>query len=160
MPRFVLSTCLGMSAKGMFNGTDSSYLGPGGIPQENDYFSRMERKVMTGEGGTLGPSPWDKPISSIAGKTPVIGKMQDLKNVGANEYRVADMLPNQGSPKANWKQNAGVLRTIMHFGRPIRDASPYPMPNAGFLGAERNLLENHGWSYNQGYWYPPIGGSR
>lgn len=44
----------------------------------------------------------------------------------------------------------------MRVGIPIKDVSPYPMKNAGFLGAERNLLKSRGWKYNEGYWYSPI----
>jgi len=57
MPRFVLRTCLGIKAKDLFKGTDSSYLGPGGVPQENDRFSRMERAAITGDGSILNPMP-------------------------------------------------------------------------------------------------------
>lgn len=90
------------------------------------------------------------------GKTAVIGKMADLNKseLMANEFKVADYLPNQGNPKENWKQNAGTLRSIMGFGQPIKDVSPYPMEKAGFLGAERNLLQNSGWTYTNGYWVP------
>jgi hypothetical protein len=30
-----------------------------------------------------------------------------------------------------------------------------PGSNTGFLRAERNLLENHRWTYSGGYWNPP-----
>jgi hypothetical protein len=49
----------------------------------------------------------------------------------------------------------------MSEGKPLRDASGEPMVNGkpgnntGFLRAERNLLENHGWSYRDAYWFPP-----
>jgi hypothetical protein len=56
-----------------------------------------------------------------------------------------------GSPKLNWKQNSGVLRSYS-TGIPIKDLSPFPMPNAGFLGAERNLLINRGYYYSNGWW--------
>lgn len=91
------------------------------------------------------------------GQTAVIGKMADLNAPAAlsnGEFRVADYLPDMGSPEANWKQNEGVLRSIMNEGKPIRDVSAYPMDNAGFLGAERNLLQNNGWIYSNGYWNP------
>ena len=68
---------------------------------------------------------------------------------------MADHLPNKGNPKANWKQNSSVLRSIMKEGKLIKDVSPFPMENAGFLGAERNLLQSKGWRYAKGYWYPP-----
>ncbi|MDD4097024.1 MAG: hypothetical protein PHP22_12375, partial [Oscillospiraceae bacterium] len=95
------------------------------------------------------------------GKTPVIGKMKDLNKpgaIGSDEFRVADYLPDRGTPKLNWQQNDGVLRSIMNESVPIRDASLYPMENAGFLGAERYLLSVRGWIYRDGYWYPPQGG--
>jgi hypothetical protein len=87
-----------------------------------------------------------------------------MQNIGHNEYRVADLLPDQGSPQANWKQNSSVLRAIMNEGNPIRDASPFIRsidPNLGmkgtsnantFLHMERNLLYEHGWRYNNGFW--------
>jgi len=86
-------------------------------------------------------------------RTPVIGKMSDLEKtkLKGNEFKVADLLDDMGNPKANWKNNSGVLRSLMDGG-PIRDVSPYPMVNAGFLGLERNLLQNHGYVYQNGYW--------
>ena len=90
------------------------------------------------------------------GKTPTIGKMKDLNALGAvsdSEFKVADYLPDKESPKANWKQNSGILRSVMNEGAPIKDTSMFPMKNAGFLGAERNLLRNQGWKYTDGYWH-------
>jgi len=89
-------------------------------------------------------------------QTPVIGKMQDLNNytLGKNEFKVSDLLPYQGTPKANWKQNSSVLRSLMN-GNPIKDISPYPLPNSCYLGAERNLLALHGYVYQDGYWIMP-----
>lgn len=89
---------------------------------------------------------------------PAIGKMNDLKisgNVIDGEFKVADYLPDMGIPKANWKQNCGILRSVMNEGVPIKDVSMFPMENAGFLGAERNLLQSREWTYIEGYWYPP-----
>lgn len=40
-------------------------------------------------------------------------------------------------------------------GVPIKNVSIFPMANAGFLGAERNLLQNRGWTYLDGHWHPP-----
>lgn len=48
-----------------------------------------------------------------------------------------------------------MLRSVIREGVPIKDVSPYPMENARFLGAERNLLEMMGWIYKDGYWYLP-----
>mgnify|MGYP003495365397 FL=1 len=100
-------------------------------------------------------------------KTPVIGRMQDMADIGEEEYRVADLLPDQGSPQANWKQNSGVLRSIMNQENPIRDASQFDSildPQLGIVGTEnahtflhmeRNLLYEHGWRYCNGYWSIP-----
>jgi RHS repeat-associated protein len=89
---------------------------------------------------------------------PVIGKMGDLGDLGPSERELA--LPDQNEPQANWEQNSRRLRQEMASGRPIKDASAlkYGGPdklNTGFLRAERNLLVNRGWSYSNGYWYPP-----
>ena len=97
------------------------------------------------------------------GQTPVIGKMADLNRHGSvieGEFKVADYLPNKFNAKANWKQNSGVLRSIMQERVPIKDVSPTNAElmrmgqNPGFLGAERNLLHSKGWRYVNGYWYP------
>ena len=73
-------------------------------------------------------------------------------------------LPNQGSPKANWLQNAGRLRLEMSKGYPIVDsfrdsATGEQIPSRGFLNAERKLLESRGWRYDSrtGAYYPPSG---
>ena len=92
------------------------------------------------------------------GQVPVIGKMKDLNtsgNVIDGEFRIADYLPDMGNPQANWHQNSGILRRVMNEGVSIKDVSMYPMNNAGFLGAERNLLQSRGWTYFEGYWNPP-----
>jgi hypothetical protein len=72
-------------------------------------------------------------------------------------------LPDKGSPKANWAQNAGRIREQMGQGKPIFDSYRDPVtglqiPSKGFLGAERNLLETRGWIYNPatGAYYPPV----
>jgi RHS repeat-associated protein len=92
----------------------------------------------------------------------VIGKMADLNKSGAMRAGERQLdLPNLNDPKLNWVQNSSRLREAMAEGQPIRDASAEPLAggrpanNTGFLRAERNLLENHGWSYRGGYWYPP-----
>jgi hypothetical protein len=86
--------------------------------------------------------------------TTVIGRVKDLQKLGPGEKSLLDRLPNLGSPKANWKQNSGVLRQEMNRGLPIRDASIGD--NTGpFLNAERNLLQDRGWKLDGGYWNPP-----
>ena len=71
-------------------------------------------------------------------------------------------LPDQGSAKANWAQNAGRLREQMRQGNPIYDSyrdalTGQQIPTQGFLRAERNLLESRGWQYNPstGAYHPP-----
>ncbi len=88
--------------------------------------------------------------------TVVIGRVKDLQKLGANEKSLLDRLPNQGSPKANWKQNSGVLREEMGKGKPIRDASPGDS-SGQFLNAERNLLQDRGWLFDgkTNLWNPP-----
>ena len=98
-------------------------------------------------------------ISKMKNKTAMIGKMKDLKwkKTTKSSYKVANYLaPFKGNPKVAWKNNSGILRTVMKNGRPIKDVSRMPYRGyAGFLGMERNLLKNHGWTYRNKYWYPP-----
>lgn len=49
--------------------------------------------------------------------------MHQLINPEIGEKSLLDRLPDLGSQKANWQQNAGVLREEMRRGLPIRDAS-------------------------------------
>jgi hypothetical protein len=99
--------------------------------------------------------------------TTVIGRFNkatgNIDGIRAGENSLLKHLPNQGSPKANWAQNAGVLRQEMNKGLPIRDAAvnlrtgelvDYP---GSFLNAERNLLRDRGWTYDPAttLWSPP-----
>jgi hypothetical protein len=81
----------------------------------------------------------------------VIGRTSDLQApeaMGAGEYNLLDQLPNQGSPQANWVQNSTVLRQALRNGvTQIRDVSPGDT-GGQFLNAERNLLENRGWTFD------------
>jgi RHS repeat-associated protein len=92
------------------------------------------------------------------GYTAVIGRTSSLQNLRPGEQSLLTRLPNQGSPKANWQQNSGVLRQEMQQCKPIRDASPGDKAGP-FLNAERLVLQNHGWTFNPStnYWIPPIG---
>ena len=95
----------------------------------------------------------DARLLAAADPNAVIGKVKDLGSVGDSEYTLLDKLPDQGSPKANWQQNSGVLREEMSRGVPIRDASVDSatgerLDNTGFLRAERNLLQTKGWTYD------------
>ncbi len=103
---------------------------------------------------------------ALSGKTVVIGKVEDLSKEGAiqdGEVTLLDFLPDQGGPRENWEQNSSVLRTAIKMGSPIRDATTDPdtgelANNSGFLRAERNLLENQGYTYNEEtrMWKPPV----
>jgi hypothetical protein len=78
-------------------------------------------------------------------------------------------LYNQGSPQANWAQNAGRLRQEMGAGNPIFDsyrdaatglqiqAGVTPTSGGRFSNAERKLLESRGWQYSpsSGAYHPP-----
>jgi hypothetical protein len=79
--------------------------------------------------------------------------MADLEAPGAigpNEYTILDKLdPSLGNPRANWYRNAGVLRDQVSNGlTQVRDASPTNF-DGQFLNAERNLLNNLGWLYDE-----------
>lgn len=88
--------------------------------------------------------------------TTVIGRVKDLNNLEAGEKSLLDRLPYRDGPKANWQQNASVLREEMRRGEPIRDASPGDTEGL-FLNAERNLLSNRGWTFDSqtNFWMPP-----
>jgi hypothetical protein len=96
----------------------------------------------------------------------VLFKWGDETSTTAKGWKQGDRflhLPNKGSPKANWKQNAGRLREEMGRGNPIFDSYRNPVTGAqtstgGFLNAERMLLESRGWRYNPltGAYHPPI----
>ncbi len=65
--------------------------------------------------------------------------------IGPGERTLLDQLPNLGSPKTNWAQNAGMFRSEMNLGLPIRDAFVDPatgelINNMGFL--RKNLARN------------------
>ena len=60
-----------------------------------------------------------------------------------------DRLPDQGSPRLNWQQNSGVLRSEMSKGLPIRDAS---------VDSIGNLADNMGFLRLSGTYYRIMGG--
>jgi hypothetical protein len=71
----------------------------------------------------------------------VIGKVTDLTKAGAlreGERTLLPQLPNLGSPKANWAQNAGRLREAM------REGAPMVFTIRGGDGVERTLLQTPG----------------
>jgi hypothetical protein len=99
----------------------------------------------------------DDVYDAFKGGNTVIGKVDDLKHIRPGENTLLKHLPDKGNAKANWKQNSGVLRREMKKGKPIRDVSPGN--ETGFLGAEKNLLRNHGWDTikvgDDVFWVPP-----
>lgn len=66
-------------------------------------------------------------------------------------------------PRALYRQNMGQLRDAMRSRRPIRERDPdfrrgsEATEGGRFLKAERDLLEDRGWSFDKasGYWHPP-----
>ena len=93
-------------------------------------------------------------------------KWKDATSTTSSGWREGDRflyLPNQGSQKVNWAQNSSRLRQEMQSGQPIfdsfRKADGSLKETTGFLNAERNLLQNRGWTFNQstGAWHPPAG---
>ena len=93
---------------------------------------------------------------SVPGTTTVIGRVRDLGSLNVGEESLLLRLPYAGSPRANMKQNFGVLRAEMGRGEPIRDASPHDHTGE-FLNAERDLLSARGWKFDKetSYWMPP-----
>lgn len=105
-------------------------------------------------------------LLAARGGRAVIGKLDDIApgRLRPGENNLLKHLEGDlGSPQANWGRNSSVLRTEMNKGLPIRDASVDPatgqlLNNTGFLRAERNLLQNHGWTYDAAttMWSPPV----
>lgn len=122
--------------------------------KESDKVSLKSTKNNSKSGG-LNLYKWDHNTST---------KVKDWKKGDHFLY-----LPKKGSPKANWKQNAGRLREAMKKGKPIYDSYRNPKTGAQirtgqkpkssgrFLNAERKLLESRGWKYNPqtGAYHPP-----
>lgn len=86
--------------------------------------TRARALVAQGVAKDAWPGSTPRFAQSLAAKgaeegTGVIGKVADLERtgeIGAGERTLLDRLPNQGSPRANWKQNSGVLRQEMAAG--------------------------------------------
>jgi RHS repeat-associated protein len=109
----------------------------------------------------------DAPVSEVMERGGLnLFKWKDPTSTTATGWREGDRflyLPNQGGAKANWAQNSSRLRQEMQSGEPIfdsfRKADGTLKETTGFLNAERNLLQNRGWTYNPstGAWHPPVG---
>jgi hypothetical protein len=101
--------------------------------------------------GKLAGSPLATEVAMTA-----IGRVKDLRNMPKGFRSLLDRLPNKGSPRANWAQNSGVLRSEMRRGEPIRDMSPGDEAGV-FLNAERSLLRDRGWIFDgsSSNWMPP-----
>ena len=115
-------------------------------------------------GGGIGPVTKGGIVRRAPRRT-VIGKwdpdMGDIKGLRPGENSLLKHLPDQGSPRANWKQNSSVLRREIRKGNPIRDSGVNPDGTlidypGSFLNAERNLLRNQGWTFDPstGLWSP------
>jgi hypothetical protein len=140
-----------------------------GLDLGNPYSIRADRPVTLGTDQGYGLA-YDElaPESLLAarGGRAVIGKLDDIAagKLRPGENNLLKHLEGDlGSPQANWARNSSVLRTEMNKGLPIRDASVDPVTgqllnNTGFLRAERNLLQNHGWTYDPAttLWSPPV----
>ena len=91
----------------------------------------------------------------------VIGKLEDLENLRPGEKPLISEPLNRGNPRANWKQNAGLLRREMSKGKPIGDKSidsgGVLTKHDGFLRAERDLMQTRGWTFDRTnqLWTPP-----
>jgi RHS repeat-associated protein len=99
------------------------------------------------------------------------GRDGNLTRGAAADWKRGDwmlFLPNRGSVKANWQQNAGKLRAEMRREEPIYDSyrtssglqipvGATPSSPGRFLNAERKLLESRGWKFNAetGAYDPP-----
>jgi RHS repeat-associated protein len=111
--------------------------------------------IETGVACALAAVPAGEAEAPAASKGPlrlVIGRTKDLLkpgSIGRNEYTLLGKLsPSLGSPKANWYRNASVLRGEIRQGiRQVRDASPGDYEGQ-FTNAERNILQNRGWTYD------------
>jgi hypothetical protein len=70
-------------------------------------------------------------------------------------------VPWKGHAKLTWAENSSRLRSEMSLGQPIHETyvtgDGSLIPTKGFLNAERNLLQEHGWTYHPDTrsWWPP-----
>jgi hypothetical protein len=107
-------------------------------------------------------------LANAAPKVKYIGKLDDLKGI-PHDKTLLDQLPDQGSVKANYRQNSSVLRGAVRDGYQIRDASvaransqpdptlrwPTRKVNQSFLGVERLIMKNKGYALDENGIYVP-----
>jgi hypothetical protein len=98
--------------------------------------------------------PWQNDQSGL-----VIGRNYDLSapgELGPGEYGLSwlDVRDSLGQP-ANIAVNMDRLQNVMDVGLPIRDASDVSDLESPYLNAERSLLDEKGWNYQEGWWTPP-----
>ena len=132
---------------------------------------------MIEHGNTMDTTPVFDPISlasvAVAGRAAlavvareaaqaerlVIGRGADLAKPGTLKAgdRALSWPSKMPNAQAEWKINSGLLRQEMQRGVPIRDASPGDTGGI-FLNAERNLLQNQGWTFDPStnLWMPPV----
>jgi hypothetical protein len=147
---------LGVSGRGRAGGLAGAALNAVG------QFAQWAGPKVVFVAGLLTPGPEEIALYALGngakvGGRLVIGKLGDLEGLG-----LRPTLRDLGSPRANWRQNASLLRQAMRRGEPIMDASTDPttgalLNNTGFLRAERELLRNRGWTYDPStrVWSPP-----
>jgi hypothetical protein len=155
---FGISVGIGLGAGGVLGGLTSPHLMP--YLQGGETFTGVPVQPEALTVSWVGEETREVDVPDQQAQTLVIGKLNDIQNLGPEEYNLLDKLPDLGNPQDNWYQNASALREEMANGAPIRDASPYIELRVGppsFLDAERNVLINHGWSYDSDtkYWIPP-----
>jgi hypothetical protein len=120
-------------------------------PLGGSYLLEAATLLPIGKAGKLSKIP-----AAEEAATTVIGRVKDVRNLPKGFRSLLDRLPNKGSPRANWAQNSGVLRSEMRRGQPIHDMSPNDSSGT-FLNAERALLRDRGWYFDSSSsnWMPP-----
>jgi hypothetical protein len=104
-------------------------------------------KTAEGEQGGLNLFKWKHPTSTTPDSWLDGDKMLTV--------------PWKGNAKLTWAENSSRLRSEMSLGQPIHETyvtgDGSLIPTKGFLNAERNLLQEHGWTYHPDTrsWWPP-----
>jgi RHS repeat-associated protein len=92
----------------------------------------------------------------------VIGRGVDLAKPGEfrlGEYRLGWLYQQEKlGMEVERRINLKKLDEVMNLNRRIRDASDIRNTFGPYLNAERNHLQQSGWSYISGFWYPGLRG--